>query len=278
MHVFQQPADHVNELRTANNVIIRCTAILDAVASSNGSWCCENPACRSDPNNKITYQESLSDHGSLWQFPDMIALQKKHDARTATFAQCMLGSKWQKYTTIMFSRDLLPGLGPLNRLCCNHKHGEHSALAGRTNDGGWLSQTAAAYPPKMSEALAAALPPLINTTAPGASLTHNPEPPPISSIIQSPSPSLDSRPPPAHSHDQSEATPTANGPRPGGGTFELRKRTQNSSIHSSTGAGLCAIVPNSFTGRALQAIASNEAQRCCDSLLELVDNVYKQAA
>eukprot|EP00966_Prymnesium_polylepis_P113261 2619279-Prymnesium_polylepis.1 len=67
---------------------------------------------------------------------------------------CMLGSDFQKYTTLMFSPGLSPSLSRLNQHRCVHS--SHSRQAGgfEGKDGRWISASAAAYPPEFSSLIA----------------------------------------------------------------------------------------------------------------------------
>ena len=76
------------------------------------------------------------------------------DADKCTFAQCMFGAEFQKYTTLAYSKGLSPLLDSLNRLRCTHT--THKGLSGgtRESDGTWTSSRAAAYPPDFNLFLA----------------------------------------------------------------------------------------------------------------------------
>ena len=274
-HILGRPdvaERHLTELRRANAVVHRCAAIIEAVADSGGSFVIENPACRSDPSNPITYMPQLSKHGSLWQMPEIKRIETKYAAETVTFAMCMLGSPWQKYTSLLFSPDLAPSLSYLSKLCCSHTKGEHQLLAGKTDTGEWLSTKAAAYPPKLCQALAGALPPL-SSLPENEQINKQTEPDPTTGI-------------PEHSNETEKSTEAtqfqalaapSTGPRPGGGTFNLRRNSGYTGDGQTyqRGAGnpdavetdprdtltngtneVCVVVPNSITGRALQAVAS----------------------
>ena len=242
------------ELRKANSIVSRCVAIMEAVAESGGSYICENPSDRGDPKQPVTYMPALKHHGPIWLMPEMIQLQSKFGGKQITFAQCEFGSPWQKYTTIAISPDLMATLGHLSKKCCSHTKGEHETLAGKHADGTWRSSSAAAYPPKLCLALAAALPPLKQ---------QNNEPDDTSAQPQTEDAASEKPEPPTiededkHNdngeNDTDQYTPMHNsGPRPDGGTFNFRNRNASGRVNFS----LCAIVPNSIAGRALQAVAS----------------------
>ena len=77
--------------------------------------------------------------------------------RECTFAQCMLGAEYQKYTTLAYTPRLGEYLDDLKMLRCKHK--THPKQAGNARDaqGRWESANAAAYPPGLNMLIATAL-------------------------------------------------------------------------------------------------------------------------
>ena len=74
-----------------------------------------------------------------------------------TFAQCRFLGEYQKYTTLVYTKDAAPVLDQLNGadFQCNHTH--HKKVAGgRLPDGSWASEPAAAYPAQLIVCLAMA--------------------------------------------------------------------------------------------------------------------------
>jgi hypothetical protein len=100
-----------------------------------------------------------ADHSSLWQMPEMIELKSSIGGKTVTFAQCMFGADWQKYTTFMYSAGFDEQLAPLQALLCTHPDGTHGASAGgvRNANGVWNSREAAAFPADLNLFLAQAV-------------------------------------------------------------------------------------------------------------------------
>ena len=129
------PERHAQELRNANLTVARCMAILNAVALNGGHFVLENPASRSDPTQVVTYDPALAEHGPLWLMPEVALLKATHSATLITFAQCMIGSKHQKYTSLLASPLAAAGLTPLTHLKCNHSKGQHDALVGKDGQG-----------------------------------------------------------------------------------------------------------------------------------------------
>ena len=157
---------HLTELRKANLLVTRCATLMDKVAEYGGSFLLEHPSDRGCEQNPITYNSIFADHGSIWNFPDIIRLSKKYNSRQITFSACRFGSIHQKHTTIMITPDLAPHLEHLSNMMCNHKKGSHINIGGWTLAGGWNSRRTAAYTPELSKALASALPNLITPGAP----------------------------------------------------------------------------------------------------------------
>jgi hypothetical protein len=73
------------------------------------------------------------------------------------FAQCAFGARFRKWTKVLFSARLEPAIGGWRHLGCAHGFARHASVASGRNAGGEsLSAVAAAYPPAMNEAIAAA--------------------------------------------------------------------------------------------------------------------------
>ena len=161
------PPNHKNELNMANQLVARTAALIDLIAEGGGSFVIESPSDRGLESNPITYDRKFAEHAPIWLMPEILNLTYKYDAKSVTFAACRLGSRHQKYTTLLFSPDLEPNLGYLSELVCNHTRGEHERISGKNEAGKWISHQAAAYPPELCKALAAALPTAPHITLPG---------------------------------------------------------------------------------------------------------------
>ena len=103
-----------------------------------------------------------ADHSSLWQMPEMIELKASISGKTVTFAQCMFGADWQKYTTFLYSAGFDEQLAPLQALLCTHPDGAHTASAGarrrpRRQRDLELQTEAAAFPADLNLFLAQAV-------------------------------------------------------------------------------------------------------------------------
>ena len=86
----------------------------------------------------------------LWLVPEVVELVQRTGARMITFPQCALGSRYQKWTSLLVSPELEPFLRDLGSLACQHPHGHPAVAVGAD------SARAAAYPPEMNRRLAEA--------------------------------------------------------------------------------------------------------------------------
>ncbi|KAL3897826.1 MAG: hypothetical protein SGPRY_012968, partial [Prymnesium sp.] len=132
------------ELRRANEVTRRTTALLRAAHRAETDFVIENPADRGDPLDPL-----FAEHGPIWLDGDMIDLAKACSTESATFAQCSFGASSQKYTTLWYTAGFAPSLRPMHGAVCTHAPGSHESAAGGVQhpNGKWNSSTsAAAYP------------------------------------------------------------------------------------------------------------------------------------
>ena len=147
------PAKHLRELRQANAIVARMTALLTAAFAAGTQYIIENPADRGDPAHPRRFLEA--DHGPLWQMPEIRSLQSL-SAKLATFPMCAFNAPWQKYTTVMYSSGFDEWLDPLDRLTCTHT--KHSRVAGGVvGEGGISSSETSAYPTDFNHYLARAI-------------------------------------------------------------------------------------------------------------------------
>ena len=138
---------------SANKLVTRAVAIARAV----GSFIFEHPPDRGDESS-VLYQRKFADHAPLWIAPAMMALRLELQTVSYTFAQCALGSKYQKWTTVWCSADLAPGLAFLQHCRCEHGFEAHQAQAsGVDAEGAFNSRLSAAYPGKMVQAIVTAI-------------------------------------------------------------------------------------------------------------------------
>ena len=139
-----------------HNALAAWSAQLAAAADEAGAaWAIENPADRGDRASDAHW-ERYSDHAPLWLSTPMRELEKATGARRRTFAQCALGGRSQKWTTLLHSAGWAQ-LGAFDALGCPHGMEKHAELAhGRDAAGRGLAKLAAAYPPAMNELIAEA--------------------------------------------------------------------------------------------------------------------------
>eukprot|EP00965_Chrysotila_dentata_P126844 4195782-Pleurochrysis_carterae.AAC.1 len=100
----------------------------------------------------------MADHAPLWLLPRIRDALAESGAGRVTFAQCALGARARKYTTVAHAPELAPLMGELLAAQCTHGGDRHPEVAyGRDQAGRALAAQAAAYPYGMNEALATAL-------------------------------------------------------------------------------------------------------------------------
>ena len=138
----------------SNTLVARSVALARATQAAGGSFIIENPATRSDSSSDL-YRWIWRSHASLWMHPEVDALAAEAWSHMVTFPQCALGGEYQKWTSLLFSSDLLPVIGPLANLKCTHARHKKQAV-GKDEEGKWRSAQAAAYPAEMNARLAAA--------------------------------------------------------------------------------------------------------------------------
>ena len=117
--------------------------ILGAAHSTGTQFIVENPADRG-----LGDELHVDDrHGPLWLVPIIRLLAVSAATAQVTFAQCMFGAAFQKYTTFMHTPGFQSALGPLAGLRCTHPRGTHRPAGGtKSPKGDWTSSESAAFP------------------------------------------------------------------------------------------------------------------------------------
>lgn len=155
-------------------------AIAGYTSSAKSTIIFENPA-DSSIKGSVPFSEHLSNHGSIFATSEFARLRDTViPSALSTFAQCRLGCRAQKYTTLFYTSDASPILCRLDSsdYQCNH-FGPHSEVAGGSKDvsGRWNSHKFAAYPDALNLVLADAF-----TFARAGSLSIQP---PLNSVADS---------------------------------------------------------------------------------------------
>ena len=151
------------EVDHANKLMRRSIELATLIHASGGAVLFENPADRGCPDSHDSVVRQLSEakfanHCPLWVMPEMVAAKRDLNLQEVTFAQCMLGGSFQKWTTLYYSPSLSPVLDALQTCLCTHPPGQHSETArGQTARGEWISAEAAAYPARMNSMVADAV-------------------------------------------------------------------------------------------------------------------------
>ena len=137
------PPAHARELRHANRIVRRMAYILGAAHGTGTHFIVENPADRG-----LGDELHVDDrHGPLWLVPIIRLLAVTAAAAQVTFAQCMFGAAFQKYTTFMYTPGFQSALAPLSGLRCTHPRGTHRPAGGtKSRNGDWTSSESAAFP------------------------------------------------------------------------------------------------------------------------------------
>eukprot|EP00965_Chrysotila_dentata_P085142 2808897-Pleurochrysis_carterae.AAC.1 len=94
----------------------------DLVEAAHGAgipWAMENPADCGDARGPAWWPR-MADHAPLWLLPRVRQAMQMAEAQTVTFAQCALGARARKYTTLANGRALSPFLGQLRDARCTH--------------------------------------------------------------------------------------------------------------------------------------------------------------
>ena len=163
-HIYGLPNLSTRLQRTLNvgNALSERSIVLARAAHARGvPWVIENPIDRGDPSKHHLFHRvkpGWANHGPLWMRPDIQKLQADTGAKQIDLAQCMLGSSFQKYTTLLVSADIYDYL-KLHLSCackCLHEDKHPDVATGRDEDGGYHSRKAAAYPERMNEIIVGA--------------------------------------------------------------------------------------------------------------------------
>lgn len=157
----QIPPENRRELQNANKLLGRAVdlAIAAHKSSAKATIIFENPANRSDPRHRGLFDDSFSNHGSIFDTTHFKRLLENVRMSSATFAMCRFGHASQKYSTLYYTNDAASVLDRLNLpdFKCNHGDKHAKVACGRNPDGSWASKDVAAYPDKFHVWLAMAL-------------------------------------------------------------------------------------------------------------------------
>ena len=152
------PQRHHEELRRANSITARMSALMILAHRAGTEFMIENPADRGDATRPELFVNE--NHGPLWLVDSVCALAKMASTSTVTFAMCAFGAPWQKMTTLMYTPGMSAWLDPLRERRCTHS--SHPEVAGgKKTNGTWNSTEAAAYPPDFNSYVAQAVASLV---------------------------------------------------------------------------------------------------------------------
>ena len=137
------PPGHARETRRANRIVRRMAYIIGSAHGTGTQFIIENPADRG-----LGDELHVDDrHGPMWLLPIIRLLAIAAATAQVTFAQCMFGAAFQKYTTFMYTPGFQSALGSLSGLRCTHPRGSHRPVGGtKRQSGEWTSGESAAFP------------------------------------------------------------------------------------------------------------------------------------
>ena len=171
------PFAHRRELAQAKLVYGRLARLASAVVAQGGILFAEHPSPRSD----IAFlggrlwdhaRGVTANHGSWWGMRHTKDLLTQANAYSVTLAYCSLQGAGgasrveQKYTTLGFSPELEPFLGPLSECICSHSAGFHPRAGGREASGAWRMAKLARWPQQLIEPLVKGLASVLGGSAP----------------------------------------------------------------------------------------------------------------
>eukprot|EP00965_Chrysotila_dentata_P105449 3482620-Pleurochrysis_carterae.AAC.1 len=118
--------------------------LVGAAHTAGVPWAVENPADYGDAGSPAWWPR-MADHAPIWLLPQMRDALQRAGADTVTFAQCALGARARKYTTLAHARALSPHLQPLRDARCTHGTDSHPEVAyGRDQAGRAMAAQSAA--------------------------------------------------------------------------------------------------------------------------------------
>ena len=142
-------------VRVANTLVCRTVRLAIAIYRSGGVFIIENPVDRGDVTTSF-FRQFWAEHASMWLMPEIVNLREVICCTLSTFAQCGMGSAFQKYTSVLYCSELGTKLHSLISSVCTHE--THEAVAfGRDVDGEFKSKSSARYPRAMNLFLAEAI-------------------------------------------------------------------------------------------------------------------------
>ena len=152
--------DERTEVERANLLVARSAELAEEVWRTGGSFIIENPMDRGVPGSK-GFQEKWREHAPLWMMEEIVELQRRTRATTVSYPQCAMGGAYQKYTTLMYSREQEAVMAGLALYECTHAKHVSVARGWLRRAKGWFrawkSARAAAYPAEMNDKIIDAL-------------------------------------------------------------------------------------------------------------------------
>ena len=162
------PFAYRREQAKAKLVYDRLAQLAAAVVEGGGLLFAEHPSPRSNEaflgGRLWDHDKGLTaNHGSWWDMNSTKNLLEGANAHSVTLAYCSLpGASGrarfeQKYTTLGFSPELEPFVGPLGACVCAHTPGFHTKAGGHEASGAWRMAKLARWPQGLLDPLAQGL-------------------------------------------------------------------------------------------------------------------------
>eukprot|EP00965_Chrysotila_dentata_P001855 61268-Pleurochrysis_carterae.AAC.1 len=151
------PPEWAAYLHRHNALAAFAVKLVDAAECARTPWAVENPADCGDPRGRALWPQ-LATHAPIWVLPAVAGALARADAGRLTFAQCALGARAGKYTTVGYVSELEGAWGELEIVQCEHGREGHDAEVahGRDTERWARAARVAAYPRLLNEVLGSA--------------------------------------------------------------------------------------------------------------------------
>ena len=166
-------------LAMSNTLTVRSLALCAAVFEAGGEVLIENPMDYGEPglwatnprtgrveaDSAVAAARLQKRHAPLWCMPWTRSFAEATDAELLNFAQCRFESPFQKYTSLLVTRDFercAPSLSAFRDKPCTCRKPHAKVAVGRNANGDWVSAASARYPEAMNEQIARAVRELVH--------------------------------------------------------------------------------------------------------------------
>jgi hypothetical protein len=147
------PRAYARYIRNDTGLALFAVRAVSKAADAGVMYGIEHPSPRDDETSHA-YWKAFAHQGTIWHDQDTRALAARPATDVFDFAQCKVGSVYQKYTRVMGHRVFLAGLRPrlhAGERCTCARHAVRATGLG--DDGEYRSRAAAYYPLEMKRSL-----------------------------------------------------------------------------------------------------------------------------